>query len=63
MLPSRLSFTTNMNVFREVWTTHKNLGSSHISSRGQTLRYHTPRSVQGIEAKLDEHRRIATMFQ
>jgi len=63
MLPSILSFTTSMNVFREVWTTHKNLGSSHISSKGQTLRFHTPRFVQGIVAKLDEHRIIAIMFQ
>ncbi len=40
-----------------------NLGSSSTSSRGQTLKFHTPRSMQGMEAKLDEHRRVVAMFQ
>ncbi len=52
-----------MNVFREVYTTHMSLSSSCTSSKGQTLRFHTPRSMQGIEAKLDEHKRPTTMFQ
>jgi hypothetical protein len=52
-----------MNVFGKVWTTHKSLGSSSTSSRGQTPRFHTLGSVQGIKVKLDEHKRTTTMFQ
>jgi hypothetical protein len=63
MLPSKPSFTTSTNVFGEIWIAHKNLGSSCTSSKGQTPRFHTPRFVQGIEAKLDEHKRAASMFQ
>ncbi len=51
-----------MNVFKEVWTAHKSLGSS-ISSKGQTPRFHTLGFMQGMEAKLDEHRKITNMFQ
>jgi hypothetical protein len=63
MLPSRPSFVIGMNIFGEVWTTHKNLGSSGTSFRGRTPKFHTPRFVQGIEVELDEHRRASTMFQ
>jgi hypothetical protein len=63
MLPSKPSFTTSTNVFGEIWIAHKNLGSSCTSSKGQTPRFHTPGFVQGIEAKLDEHKRVASMFQ
>ncbi len=63
MLSSRPSFATCMNVFGEVWTTHKNLGSSSTSSKGQTPRFHTLRFVQGMETKLDEHKKATTMFQ
>jgi hypothetical protein len=63
MLPLRPSFETSMNVFKEVWTTHRSLGSSCISSRGQIPRFHTSTFMQGMEAKLDEHRKAATMFQ
>jgi hypothetical protein len=55
MLPSRPSFETNMNVFKEVWITHRSLGSSCISSKGQIPRFHTSEFMQGMEAKLDEH--------
>jgi hypothetical protein len=63
MLHSRPSSTTCMNVFGEVWTAHRSLGSSNTSSKGQTPRFHTPGFVQGIEVELDEHRKIVTMFQ
>ncbi len=63
MLPLRPSFATNINVFGEIQTAHKSLGLSGTSFRGQTPKFHTPRSKQGIEAKLDEHRRVASMFQ
>ncbi len=63
MLPSRPSFVTCINVFGEVQTAHMNLGSSCISSRDQIPGFHTPGFVQGVEAKLNEHRRIAIMFQ
>jgi hypothetical protein len=63
MLSSKPSFTTSMNVFREAWTAHKSLGSLGTNSKGQTPRFHTLRFVQGIEAKLDEHKRTITMFQ
>jgi len=63
MLPSRPSSTTCMNVFGEVWTAHKSLGSSCTSSKGQTLRVNTPRSMQGLKVELDEHKKTTTMFQ
>jgi hypothetical protein len=62
MLPSRPSFVIGMNVFKEVWTAHGSLGSLGISSRGQTRRFHTPGFVQGMEAKFDEHIRVANVF-
>ncbi len=52
-----------MNVFGEAWTAHKSLGSLGTSSRGQTPRFHTLRSMQGIEIEQDEHRRVLIMFQ
>ncbi len=52
-----------MNVFGEVWTTHKSLGSLGTSSKGQTPRFHTLGFVQGIETELDEHKIVATIFQ
>jgi hypothetical protein len=63
MLPSRPSSTTSMNVFGKVWIAHKSLSSSCSSSRGQIPKSNTPRFVQGLEVELDEHRRVATMFQ
>jgi hypothetical protein len=63
MLPSIPSSTTCMNVFRKVWIACKSLGSSGISSRGQTPRFHTLGSMQGIEVELDELKRTITMFQ
>jgi hypothetical protein len=63
MLPSRPSFAIGMNVFGEVWTTDKSLNSSGTCSRGQTPRSNTPRYVQGVEAKLEEHKRVVTMFK
>jgi hypothetical protein len=62
MLLSRPSFAINTNVFGEIWTAHRSLSSLSTISRGQTCRFHTPRSMQGIEAKLDEHRRTTSMF-
>jgi hypothetical protein len=41
MLPSRPSSTTGTNIFGDIWTSHKSLGSSYISSKGQTPRSHT----------------------
>ncbi len=43
MMPSKPSFATNMNVFGEVWITHRSLGSSNTNSKAQTPRFHTPR--------------------
>ncbi len=63
MMPSRPSFVTKTDFFGYIQTSHKSLGSSNTSSRGQTPRFHTPGSIQGLEAKLDEHRRAANMFQ
>jgi hypothetical protein len=63
MLHSRLSYATSTNVFGEIWTAHRDLGSSSISSKGQTPRFHTLGSVKGLEANLDEHRRATSMFQ
>jgi hypothetical protein len=51
-----------MNVFGEMWTTHRSLGSLGTSSKGQTPRFHTQRFVQGIETKVDEHRKVVAMF-
>jgi hypothetical protein len=62
MLPLRPTSATSMNVFGEVWTAHNSLGSSCTSSRGQTPRFQTPRSVQGIELELDEHKKTTAMF-
>jgi hypothetical protein len=63
MLFSRPSSTTCMNVFERIWTTHKSLGSLGISSKGQTPMFNTPRFVQRLEVKLDEHKIVATIFQ
>ncbi len=52
-----------MNIFGEVRIAHKSLSSSGISSKGQIPRFHTLGFVQGMEVELDEHRKIATMFQ
>jgi hypothetical protein len=52
-----------MNVFGEVWTAHKSLGSLSTSSKGQTPKFHTPRFMQGMEVELDEHKKTTTMFQ
>ncbi len=63
MLPSRPSFAIGTNIFKEIWTAHRSLGSLSISSKRQTLRFHTPKFVQGLEVDLDEHRKVAIMFQ
>jgi hypothetical protein len=63
LLPSRPSSTTWTNIFGDIWTSHKSLGSSDTSSNKQTPKFHTPRSVQGLEVELDEHRRVASMIQ
>jgi hypothetical protein len=52
-----------MNVFGEIWITHRSLGSLNTSSKGQTPRFHTLGSVQWIEVELDEHRKVTSMFQ
>ncbi len=39
------------------------LNSLGISSKGQTPRFNTPGFVQGVEAKLDEHRKTIIMFK
>jgi hypothetical protein len=57
------SFIIGMNVFGEVWITHRSLGSLGTSSMGQIRRFNILKFVQGLEAKLDEHKRAATLFQ
>jgi hypothetical protein len=51
------------NIFGKIWTAHRSLGFLGISSRRQIPRFHTPKSKQGLEVNLDEHKRVATMFQ
>jgi hypothetical protein len=51
------------NIFGEIWTAHRSLGFLGISSRRQIPRFHTPKSKQGLEINLDEHKRVTTMFQ
>jgi hypothetical protein len=63
MLPSRPSSTIGTNTFGEIWTSYKSLGSLSTSSRGQTPRFHTQGSMQGLEVDLDEHRKATSMFQ
>ncbi len=63
MLPSRPSSIINMNVFKEIWISHRSLGSSGTNSKGRIFRFHTTRFVQGIEVELDEHIRTTIMFQ
>ncbi len=63
MLLSRPSSATGTNVFGKMQIAHKSLGSSRTNSKGQTPSFHTPRSKQGIEVELDEHKRTASMFQ
>jgi hypothetical protein len=52
-----------VNVFGEVWIAHKSLNSSSTSSKGLTPRFNTLGYVQRVEVKLDEHKRVATMFK
>jgi hypothetical protein len=63
MLFSRLSYAIGTNVFGEIRTTHKSPVSSCTSSRDQNPNLHTPWSMQGLEANLDEHGRTTSMFQ
>jgi hypothetical protein len=63
MLPLKPCSATCMNVFGEIWITHRSLGSLNTSSKGQTPRFHTLGSVQWIEVELDEHRKVTSMFQ
>ncbi len=63
LLLLKLSYAISTNVFGEIWIAHRNLSFLGTSSKGQTFRFHTPRSEQGIEVELEEHRRGANMFQ
>jgi hypothetical protein len=63
LLPSRPSSTIGTNIFGDIWTSHKSLGSSDTNSSKQTPKFHTPGSVQGLEVELDEHRRVASIIQ
>ncbi len=63
MLPSRASSTTCTNVFGDTQTTHKSLRPSCINSKGEIPKFHTPEFVRGLEANLDEHKRVTSMFQ
>jgi len=63
MLPSRPSFAIGTNIFGDIWISHKSLDYFDISSRGQTPRFHTLGSIQGLEIEMDEHRRTTSMFQ
>jgi hypothetical protein len=63
MLLSKPSSTIGTNIFGEIWTTHRSLGSSSTSSKGQIPWFHTPKFSQGLEADLDKHRRTTSMFQ
>jgi hypothetical protein len=63
MLPLRPNSIIRINIFGDIWTSQKSLGSSNISSTGQTPKFHTPRFIQGLEVNLDEHRKIISMFQ
>jgi hypothetical protein len=46
MLLSKLSFVTRINIFGDIWTSHRSLGSLDTSFRGQTLRFHILGSIQ-----------------
>ncbi len=50
-------------MYLEKFGLHTSLISSCTSSKGQIPRFHTLGFVWGIEAKLDENRKAATMFQ
>jgi len=63
MLPSRPSSIIGTNVFGEICTAHRSLTSLGTNYKGQTPRFHTPRFMQGLKVDLDEHRRVANMFQ
>jgi len=63
MLPSRPSSTIGTNVFGEIWTARRSLGSLGTNYKGQTPRFHTLRSMQRLKVDLDEHRKVASMFQ
>ncbi len=64
MLPSRPNSAIETNIFGDIWTSHKSLGSSYIGYRGQTLSwFHTLGSLQGLEVKLDECRKTTSMCQ
>jgi len=62
MPPSRLGSTIGTNIFGDIWTSHRSIGSLNTVSRGQTLRFHTLGFVQGLEAELDEHKRVTLWF-
>jgi hypothetical protein len=52
-----------MNVFGEVWITHRSLDPLGTSFKGQTSRFNTLGYVQGVKVELDEHRRTTIMFK
>ncbi len=60
MLPSKPSSSIGINSFGDIQTSHKSLD---IGFRGQTPRFHTPRSIQGLEVELNEYRKGINMFQ
>jgi hypothetical protein len=62
MLPSRPSSAIGTNIFGDIWISHKSLSYFDISSRGQTPRFHTLGSIQGLEVEMDEHRKTTSMF-
>jgi hypothetical protein len=45
MLPSRPSSFIRINLFVEIYISHKNLGFSTTRPKGQTLKFHTPEFV------------------
>ncbi len=63
MLPLKPNSTIKTNIFGDIWTSQKTVGSSNTNSMKQTPRFHTPRFIQGLEANLDEHRKVTSMFQ
>jgi hypothetical protein len=63
MLPSRPNFSIGINIFGDIWTSHRSLRFSNTSSRGHIPIFHTLGPLQGLETKLDEHRRATNMFQ
>jgi hypothetical protein len=49
MLSLRPNSTIRTNIFGDIWTSQKSIGSSNTSSTRQTPRFHTTRFIQGLE--------------